>query len=115
NPSFCAKARLLHVEAQIRNRQYDGARTLLDAIEHDATVAGSNELKRANALLRARLARSVGLLDAAVSGLNGAAAIPGASSAETARIDIERGYLALAANDRRAALAALQRGREALA
>jgi hypothetical protein len=115
HPPFCAKARLLSAEVAIRQRQGEVARAALDDCAADEQIASSEPLTRRLNMLRARLARDSGELDAARVLLdeaqNGAAISPD----ETAAIDIERGYLALAAGDRTAAIAALTRGRAHIA
>jgi Protein kinase domain len=114
-PMFCAKVRLLGAEAAIRERHGAAARIALDECAKDAVIAGSEPLARRLNLLRARLARDSGELDAARALLDEAQSSAAVSPDETALIDIERGYLALAAGDRPAAVAALTRGRAQIA
>jgi tRNA A-37 threonylcarbamoyl transferase component Bud32 len=114
-PLFCAKMRLLGAEAAIRERRGAAARMALDECTQDGVIAGSEPLARRLNILRARLARDSGELDAARALLDEAQGGTAISPDETATIDIERGHLALAAGDRVTGIAALTRGRAHIA
>ncbi len=115
HPPFCAKARLLGAEVAIRQHRREAARAALDECAKDELIASSEPLARRLKILRARLARDSGELDAARALLDEAQSGTAPSPDETAVIDIERGYLALAAGDREAAVEALTRGRAHIA
>lgn len=115
NEVFCAKVRLLSAEVAIRERRIEAAQAALVECEKDAALARTEPLARRLKVLRARLARESGQLAAAREWLDQAQAGAVASADETAMLDVERGYLALAAGDREAAAAALARGRAQIA
>ncbi len=111
NPAFCAKARLLSAEVAIRERRSDAARSALDVCAKDENIGKSATLARRLVLLRAQLERDTGKLDGARALLAGVEKESGLAPGETAQLDLERGYLALAAGDKPAAIAALGRAR----
>ena len=115
HPPFCAKARLLGAEVAIRERRSEAARVALNECATDDLIANSEPLARRFKILRARLARDSGDLDAARVLLDEVQSGTAITPDETAQLDIERGYLALAAGDRTAGIAALTRGRAHIA
>lgn len=110
-PAFCAWARLQNAEVAIRERRDTSAIAALAQCAKDEVIAKTESFTRRMQLLRARLARNNGQLDVAHALLTEAQSDNNASPDEIALLDIERGYLALAAGDRPAAIAALTRGR----
>lgn len=114
-PPFCAKARLLSAESALRERRIQAARRALEACSGDAEIAGDAALRRRLTVLRARLARVSGAHDEARTLLAAAQASTPASADEQAMLDLERGYLALAAGESESAVAALTQARAHLA
>jgi tetratricopeptide (TPR) repeat protein len=114
-PAFCAWARLQGAEVAIRERRDALARTALAECAKDEAIAKTPSFARRLKLLRARLARNNGRLDAARTLLAEAQGDANASPDDRALLDIERGYLALAEGDREAAVASFTRGRAHIA
>ncbi len=112
HPLFCAKARLLGAEAAIREHRAEDARTVLDECARDESITSTPRLARNLRLLRIRMARDSGQLDAARALLDEALSDEAATPDEIALLDVERGYLDLATGDHTAAVTALTRGRE---
>lgn len=115
HPTFCAKMRLLVAEVAIREHRSESALAALDQCAEDENIAKADPLALRLKVLRARFARDNGQLDAArvllADAQNGETLTPD----ETAMLDIELGYLALAAGERATAVAALTRGRAHIA
>lgn len=114
-PKFCAKVRLLGAEVAIREHRGAAAGVALDDCAKDVAITTSAPFTRRLQVLRARLARDAGKFDTARTLLDEAQSGADVSPDETATLDIERGYLALAAGDHAAGVAALTRGRAHIA
>lgn len=115
HPPFCARVRLLAAESALRGRRLESARTALEACAADSVIAEDAVLTRRLQVLRARQARAHGALEEARVLLAAAQAGTPASADEQAMLDLERGYLALAAGESAAAVTALTRARAHLA
>jgi eukaryotic-like serine/threonine-protein kinase len=113
--AFCAWARLQGAEVAIREHRDALARAALEDCAKDEVIAKTPSFARRLKLLRARMARSTGQFDVARVLLDEAQGDAAVSPDETALIDIEGGYLAVAVGDRPAAVAALTRGRAHIA
>jgi hypothetical protein len=115
NPSFCAKAKLLDAEVAIREHRFAQAAAELDSLRSESTVAANPALMRRVDLLRMRMSRSDGRLDEARALLAVLEKQTDLPRVDAAQCDIERGYLAIAAGERDAGIAALSRARASLA
>jgi len=114
-PMFCAKTRLLAAESAIRDRRDDVARAALDVCAQDASIRATGTFARRLLVLRARVARDQRDFEAARALLATARGAADLHADEVALLDVEQGYLELAAGDHDAAATALRRGRAQLA